>query len=318
MNSSPAWAGPKEGGLTQSLINSFLQDPNTAYWYLVLGRKESHEQSPKLSWGQLGHYAIEELLGGNEPSTAILKAVDRIENSGEGYSLEPHYEHSVYNMLCHYSPPPGNWQPEVDIQKEHTLPSGRVVTIRGKADGVDGHRLLEHKFKGRTDPSSFTEIIVDLQTNLYAYVLGCTEVAYDIIRIPDCQWNVPRQLLNESAKEYADRIWFDGQLRHPFPVTRHKSQWFMQETVPLTHIEYVIKYVFEPIAERICDWWELVTSDRFDPNNPSTWEGKHWHTPVRIFLPESTEYYKCPNWNFRCGLMDPEELSIVPSYYPEL
>jgi hypothetical protein len=92
----------------------------------------------------------------------------------------------------------------------------------------------------------------------------------------------------------------------------------MQFEVELPYVDYVMKTIFNPIAERICTWWDFVTSPSFDPSSPETWAGVHWATPIRTFLPESTEYYKPNYWEYRCGLRGFDELTDVPDFYPEL
>ena len=49
------WSGPfatdAQGGITQSLINSFNQCPYRAYIKYILGLKENKPESPQLMWG---------------------------------------------------------------------------------------------------------------------------------------------------------------------------------------------------------------------------------------------------------------------------
>lgn len=244
----PAWPGPYKGGITQSLINRFLQCPFRFYLYAVLGLKEAEPIDERLMWGDTLHVGLEHLIKGETMDTCL--AIMR-KYLYDNYPTAPSsFEFSTANMLTIYPTKKiENWGPidtEVDIKVKHTfeqleiIPARHVqaaqfaidpgrdysnpqdllhlrlaeVLLRGKADMVsqDKRHLGDHKGKGRSAPSPEStrkEIGQDLQMNLYAHALGGIQSwLYDIIKIPEDQYGLPPKRASETSKEWVDRLFF--------------------------------------------------------------------------------------------------------------
>lgn len=339
----PNWKGPYEGGLTQSLINKFLECPYRFYLYTILGLKEDEGFNENLIWGDTFHKGLEHLIAIPYPSqeftpqdwAGIDDAVD--EHIKSKYAAAPStFRFSVKNMLRlyddSYKEENTPFKTEVVFAHEYTTARGFKVLLRGKCDGlappkalsflpdpVSSPTLIEHKCKGKLDLSNKAEILYDLQVNLYCLCTGARNVIYDIIRIPDTQFYLPRRRQMEGAVPYMNRLYYT-EISGDFPIRSKKPLWLAQfhETIMEDDLQSFRAQTIDPLIERICLWWEHVIQPGFDPDHPSCHNSLFYRTPIRHFDPGKTERFKCSYWNYLTGGISREDLIPVENYYAEL
>lgn len=233
------------------------------------------------------------------------------------------YEYTVKQMYRLYDDSykaEGEWQSEVEIEDYYTTCKGVKVLVRGKTDGLSVPKIAEHKCKGKIDgQQARLETPEDLQVNLYCKMLGCTEIIYDLIRIPEPQFYLPQRRHMERWSTWADRIFNKEPPKKDYPIKTRRHLWLDQFTVYRTQeeIDTYCKFSIDPLIHKLCRWWEKVTDPNFDPNNPDHHDEVFYRVPVRAFNGSMTEKFKCNYHSFLCG--DHEISDLVPSrFYAEL
>lgn len=325
----PAWAGPLDGGITQSLINSYLDCPFRFYLYTVLGLVDPENINQNLIYGSIGHRGLEHILSTKTPVAEFSpQEKDELLEVMQEYTKKNYpqagstFTYSAYQMCLLYDDTyklEDNFKAEVKLDIPYTTPKGNKVTIRGKVDGLGTTKIAEHKFVGRTDPmQSRLETPVDLQVNIYMYFTGTTECIYDKILIPDTQYRAPQKRQMERAQAYVKRIFFDHYY-DSFPVSRNRHIWldqfrfYRQPEQLQTYIDYVVN----PLIDNICEYWQIVSDPNFDPNNPAHYGPLFWIKPIRTFDASRTEKYKCNYYNFISGEYTIDNL-VPAQFYAEL
>lgn len=175
----------------------------------------------------------------------------------------------------------------------YKLPSGRVVRLRGKWDGVSlvrekgrtGVWLDEHKTKGDVDVLAIQrQLTFDLQTNLYLIALaefqkhGGKEpilgVRYNVVRRPlsggegsIVQKKGSKNVRPETSTEYYDRLRavIDGTgVKTTGENYEGPAYWFHRWTAEVSAADLTRfrERCLDPILEQICCWYQSVT----DPN----------------------------------------------------
>lgn len=342
----PAWSGPYEGGITQSLITRFLECPFRFYLYAYCGLEEPKPFDERLIWGDTLHKGLEHYVRGDslESSQAAMLAYQN-----EKYPRSPAtFQYTTRNMLALYPRHKleswGKILTEQEIDQKINIGKANIhlydnnctvsipkhyqpVRMRGKVDMLaqDLSRFGDHKGKGKnaSDPNSVkAELSTDHQMNMYAYAFGCIEEwIYDLILIPEDQPRSPPQRVGETPEAWADRIFFTHKdITNGFPIKQQPARWINQ--VPhfqpkqdiLDHINFTIK----PIMMRICDWWEHVNQPNFDPNNPEYYNAIFYRSPVRLFDPAKTRSFKCNYHSYLTGQSDFSSLTPIKGFYTEL
>jgi PD-(D/E)XK nuclease superfamily protein len=219
---------------------------------------------------------------------------------------------------------------EAAFKVPYLLPSGRMVTLRGKFDAVTllpvpnknrelakdqkpqlGIFLQENKTKGKIDEEGILGTVSqNLQTMLYQIALRTiaekeqfgaidevmgrdrtfvdamlrTPIAgtlYNVIRRPLSDHYAIKQKQGrldkktnqrigaESASQFYERV--AQEIRNSFDDPA-SPQYFMRWRVLLddADIQRFKTRVFDPILEQLCDWWEWIQVDPFDPWRPRT------------------------------------------------
>jgi len=214
----------------------------------------------------------------------------------------------------------------------------------GKIDGI-GHRrdmfsnspvmgldtdystiLVEHKCKGRHDKLQHrTEIHTDLQLNVYLHALDllgihCEQVVYDILRIPEVQWNCPPRQMSERHGFYISRLYNSCNPYKEYPVVRNKMFWVDQHIFihPREKVTLYRKETIDPIIDSLCYMYEYTLSDSFDPFNPDCYNHLFHKRPLRLFDPARTDSYKKDFYNYLTGQIDVNGLVKVPQLFKEL
>lgn len=326
---SPAWSGPEVGGITQSLVSTFITCPFQFYLYAYCGLQESKPLEPNLIWGDILHKGLEHRIRGDSLEDSITKMYHY---QLKFYPTAPaSYRYTTRNMLAVYPiknlEKYGPIETEVGIDQPHLLHNGRTIKIRGKIDMLpSNHSMIgDHKGKGKhaASPDAIkAEISEDFQMNFYAHAKGNIENwIYDIIRIPEALPRTPQRKVSQSPEEWANWIFHTySNVQFGFPIIKHPGLWTNQipHFQPAEDIEWYVTTTINPLLEKICVWWDYVTSPGFDPMNPACYNHIFYKAPVRNFNPTSTYSYKCKFHAFLTGKEAFENLIRVPSFYPEL
>lgn len=297
----PESSGPN-GGVTQSLIGKFLCCRERFRLLVVEGLREPDRFHHRLEYGNMVH-ACEEARVGNESWEEKLLAycqslVQRYR--GEQTQIDHWYrvckvQYPVYLNYWSKNPDEKAAQP---ILREHVfdvpykLPSGRTVRLRGKLDGVDLMRInannpkakglfvLESKTKGEVEPQQIEkQLPLDLQSNFYMIALEnmplpkvvdgkypISGVAYNVVRRPLSGGKhtiVRHKATAKKAEESQDAFY----KRLGGLIEDNPAHFFLRMKMDVTpvDIENFKKWCLNPILESLCDWWESIQFDPFDP-----------------------------------------------------
>jgi hypothetical protein len=299
--STPAWAGPLHGGVTQSIINKFLECPFRFYLYTVLGLEEPEPPHPTLIWGDIFHKGLELIIkhpvpvgemGDSEYAALMEEVVDYAHT--EYPSLPASYTSTISLMLRLYDDAykteivGEKWDTEVEFSEERITRHGHHVRYRGKIDGLSSRgRLAEHKCTGTKFDKLLTraETPVDFQVNLYCHISGARKVIYDKIRVPEAQFYLPGRRMGEKWSRWSYRI-VHTEKAGDYPIASKRHLWFDQfcTTLQDEDIQFQLDHQIEPLVDKLCVWWNYVTSDEFDPNDPLLLQSSflhHSHTSFR-------------------------------------
>lgn len=329
------WKGPLIDGVTQSLLNRFLECPYSAYLYLILGIEDNTDEKVNLIYGDCGHKGLEVLIPTRTPDSpngnfkaACDAALDRLD------TLYPHhpesFRYSLPKMLRIYSLKPfeGDWVTEEVIDTVIRI-NNENIRIRGKKDGIChnhpdyGSVLAEHKFKGYIDPILCKEEIKqDLQCNFYMQATQTEWVFYDLIKIPDTQKYGPTPAYNETTEQYIERIYHGpvGSYNGQYPIYKNKHNWISQQAyyISLEEQQQYWAEVISPNIKRLSMWYKWVTQTGFDHEDPKYFNELFYKMPIRHFSGRKTEKYKCPYHAYLTGQMNLSDYDQVKSYYSEL
>ena len=219
------WQGPcsndPQGGITQSMINSYLACHERFRIKVVEGLSTFEGFNAPLEYGNMWHIC-EEALAANRNWQEALK--------NHCMALMPIYstewdtvKHWWQTCKAQFPIYIGRWSNHKDVRNRtplmqevsftvpYDLPSGRVVILRGKWDAVDlikdkkesGIWLQENKTKGRIDEGKIErQLKFDLQTMTYLIALESGwykqgamvgEASYDAYPIKGVRYNVIRR-----------------------------------------------------------------------------------------------------------------------------
>lgn len=183
------------------------------------------------------------------------------------------------------------------------LPSGRSIRVRGKLDEVFHQRikhkgkwvdgpltLQENKVKGFVDEDGLVMALHnDLQTMMYVDALGrmpafektpCFNVLYNVLRRP-LAGGIGNAIVQrkgrgkaktgaETRMEFAERV---KTLYRPKAIEGSDEdadppiKFFLRYPVELSPSDLTkFRYqVYFPLLEQVCDWWESIAADPFNP-----------------------------------------------------
>jgi hypothetical protein len=147
----PLWKGPEsdheQGGITFSLLSRFLNCRERFRLLVVEGLRSRDRFNHRLSYGDLWHLAEETFATGGDVDAALYAHAQ-----GLARRYPNDQEHiNLYYQVCkvqfpiylnYWARQPDtvsrtNLLSEVAFSVPYTLPSGRVVRLRGKWDSVD-------------------------------------------------------------------------------------------------------------------------------------------------------------------------------------
>jgi len=189
-SSTPAslWKGPgPEGdGISFSLLTRFLECRERFRLKVVEGLEEDEGFNSALEFGSLWHEAEEAFALGKDwkKSMGAYRDKLRANHPGAEASIVKWYKIAIrqfpeYIRKWKKHPDTKKRQTllaEVDFKVPYQLPSGRVVLLRGKWDGVfresKGIWLMENKTKGRIDEAGILSTVHEnLQVMVYLIAL---------------------------------------------------------------------------------------------------------------------------------------------------
>lgn len=214
VDSGPIWKGPEKDGVTQSLISRFLSCRERFRILTIEGLKGEDRFSKALEYGNMWHLCEENLADHKdwkEPLTNYCASLCS-KYQEDQFEIQKWFEvcKTQFPVYCEFWEKHGDVKNRTPILQEetflipYTLPSGRVVILRGKFDSVDligkgksaGIYLQENKSKGDIDEEKIRrqmESGFDLQTMMYMialceYFKDCQTpikgVRYNVVRRP--------------------------------------------------------------------------------------------------------------------------------------
>lgn len=317
------WAGPNDpgpnGGITQTALSRFLCCRERFRLYMVEGLRPKPAFSHRLEYGNLFHAAEEATAAGRPWKQAVQEYAQKLIKTyrNDGAEIEKWYrvlcvQYPIYLTYWAKHPDQTKRQPifqEKQFHVEYVLPSGRVVYLRGKFDSVDaisrGIWLQENKARGELDEEKLTnELGLDLQTNIYLAALERTPLGkFDGLPIKGVRYNVVRRPLSygkhnikqlqgrklksgeikgaETLDQFYDRL--DKEVIRKFP-----QDFFLRLKVEVTYqdTENFQSKVLTPTLEQLCDWWDWIKNDPFDPwRNRRGYATSYMYQPMHFIYP---------------------------------
>lgn len=287
----PVWEGPcgegEQGGITFSLLSRFLVCRERFRLYVVEGLRVADEFNVRLGYGNIWHEAEKSFAASLNWTSTITEYCARL---CKQYPLQAQEIDKWYNVCkvqfpvyVEYWKKHKDQKKRVEIASElpfdvpYTLPSGRVVRLRGKFDSLYSLNkrlcLQENKTKGDIDEFAIPrQLNFDLQTMIYAiaaeiyrdcegYTWGeFDEVLYNVVRRPlSGGKHSIRQKQNQTPQEFyvelGERIKDDPEF------------FFMRWNVKITQqdINRFKRECLDPILEQLCQWWYHVDHYRENP-----------------------------------------------------
>ena len=312
----PLWKGPcntgEMGGITFSMLSRFLVCRERFRIAYVEGIKPAPRFNHRIEYGHMWHLCEETYLSEQHSELWSEVLADYCKGLCEKYRTDQEQIKHWYQVcrtqfplyLKYWAKHPDmvkseNLLREKTFSVSYTLPSGRVVILRGKLDSVDrvtgkgsntGIWLFEHKTKGDINADLVQrQLTFDLQTMLYMVALNqhcesddctfATDNACSLIR--GVRYNVVRRPLSggkgtivrhkptgknprgESPEEFYARL---GTI-----IKEDAPNFFMRWNVVIApgDVKRFRERCLDPILEQLCHWWDVQTTG-ISPHLP------HW------------------------------------------
>lgn len=298
----PVWHGPERDGITFSLLSRFLCCRERFRLLVIEGLRPHDRFNHKIEFGSMWH-VCEEAYGRGVPWDNDLSCYAHC--LAKKYPMAQQDVDHWY-MVCQATFPIylDYWSkhqdvvdrrvllPETVFDVPYTIPSGRIVRLRGKWDSVDligrgkaaGLYLQENKTKGDINPESIQSQLAsgfDLQTMMYLVALDTDynsksgrswQVGESIIRgqpghtIPICgvRYNVIRRPLSGGTgtiRQKKDESTPSFYQRLAGIIRDNPDYYFMRWKVDIgpSDIAKFRQQCLDPILEQLCDWWEWLS-----------------------------------------------------------
>lgn len=309
----PLWLGPcdpgERGGLTQSMIQKFLVCRERFRITYVEGLQTFETFRMALEYGNLWHACEEAWALGQDWEKALTaytqKLVAQYRTQQEQVVQAHHVCRTQFPIYIEFWAKHKAMQKREQVSAEHkfhvpyTLPSGRVVWLRGKMDSVDivTHQrkrktwLQENKAQGTPDEADIkSQLYCDLQSMMYLVALRedplfaetlakapLEGIRYNVIRRPlaggkhSIRQHQPSKAKpgGETKEEFYDRL---GSL-----IREDAAFFFMRwnAVVPAGDLVRFENRTLIPILEQICDWYEHIAECVKHGWNPFTTSYTH-------------------------------------------
>lgn len=329
---APLWAGPEgrgtNGGVTQGLIGNFLTCRERFRLKAVEGWRANDHFSHRLEYGTIWHlmeeaharHAQGEGTPDNDFSSALAVANEAAQSyAGRLCRRYPTEQAEVVKWLnvakvqfplylAHWA---ARLEPErvTHLEQEglfdvpYTLPSSRVVRLRGKRDGVDllGNGatsrvyLFETKTKADVNETRLKrQLTWDLQTMLYLTAMTVQQQAGGTTwpaPVAGVRYNVVRRPLSGgkgSIVQHKPRGSKPGETTAQFyarlagVIAEDPGSYFMRWRVEVGAHDVAAfrKHTLDPVLEQMCHWYEVNVSGH--ANEPLPGWASHWRHPYGV------------------------------------
>ena len=335
----PLWEGPSgegvNGGITFSLLSRFIVCRERFKVKVIEGLGPIDGFNHRIEYGNMWHLCEEELATFGEPKWTSPTSKDAFfsrlttytESLCKRYRLsqddivhwmkvcklqfEEYSLHWAKNSSLFSSNINHHLMAEDVFDFGYRLPSGRLVRLRGKRDGVflseddDGLNLFiqENKTKSELDQLTIQrQLRFDMQTMIYLIVMhydpSTKRVISELIANHSCE-SVRKRAINPSLS-----VLYNG-VRRPLSGGKHSIRQHKGETYSafLLRLKGLIQedpgYFFmrwiigvslqdlarfkllclDPILEELCDWWEMMIGMKKE------YPARHWIHPYGIYNP---------------------------------
>lgn len=307
---SPLWQGPEKDGITFSLLSRFLCCRERFRLLVVEGIRPRDTFNHRIEYGNMWH-TCEEALAGATGKSAALAWMNPLQEYAtrlaKKYPAEVEQVDHWYRV-CKVQFPlyVKFWRNHQDVMNRtpllqeqvfdvlYSLPSRRLVRLRGKWDSVDligtgktaGIYLQENKTKGDIREEQLKrQLTFDLQTMMYLAALEVAQVSnsdfwrenphipeefstrtlrgvrYNVIRRPlsGGKGTIVRHKARGSTPAETKDHFYD---RVNAIIEECPQDYFMRWKVEV-HPHDIDKFCLQcldPILEQLCDWWEWISS----------------------------------------------------------
>lgn len=261
---------------------------------VVEGLKPADTFNARLEFGNMWHVCEEALAAGSNPNNRIdqwTPLVNYARELSQRYAFQREQIDHWYRVcrelfpiyVEHWSRHPDVTSRTPLLQEEtfsvpYSLPSGRIVRLRGKWDSVDylpeheedgkryqaGDWVAENKTKSAIDARKIArQMTYDLQTMLYVIALDRykdnSKAQNPTVGV---RYNVIRRSAHKTPESMLKKVFEDMD-------TGRIGEWFARWKVEITPADIVRfrRESLDPILEQLCDWWEWVTKSK-DPFSP--------------------------------------------------
>ncbi len=327
----PLWQGPcgegPLGGVTQSMLVRFLSCRERFRLKYVCGLEAHPKWQPSFGYGNMWHICEEAHAKNGVWAPA---AITYFNEQLRLYPLQREEIIKWFNVCCVQFPEYVKfWLSHPDVLNRtplmqeqvfdvlYTLPSGRVVRLRGKFDSVDlidgGIYLQENKTKGDVDRSKIErQLKFDLQTMMYL-------IAFQTDRALDTRWHerpgfsaaagkdlmgVRYNVVKRDCpiKQHVGRQlkagWKDGETTEHW-MERLRTEYYgaapeeyflrIRSEVSANDIGVFRETCLDPLLETLCYWYycttnqprELVFQD--GKQLDLSWPFWHYRTPFGVY-----------------------------------
>jgi hypothetical protein len=282
-SAEPLWKGPTEDGVTQSLLGRYLADLERFRLLVIEGLTGQERWNAPTGYGDMWHAAEEEFARtkGSDDNwqRALLQSAKQACASYplQQAEISDWYEKAKVQFPVYIK----HWEQHPDVKdrvpmfQEHqfdtkyTLPSERVVRIRGKRDAVDlingGVYVGENKSKSRVDDARIArQLTRDLQTMIYVITLredfAKLEPKWQKYagKVRGVRYNVVKRPSHKILKNLQEAL------------AEKPEEFFARWLVEITNTD-VQRFKTEclhPILENLCDdyeWWAFCKSTGNSP-----------------------------------------------------
>lgn len=347
MTQQSLWKGPYEEGITFSNLSKWLCCRERARLYLVEGLVDKNEFVHAIEYGSMFHECEEQYREQGKISLPEIRE-RLVQYSLKLKNKWPEAEKEIdhWTRVCLVQFPLYIKHHEEEDKNRHyiyqeeafcipfELPSGREIKLKGKIDGAflptinsKSVYLQENKTKGYIDTDSITrQLHGDLQTMVYAnalYTLLKQEdsdlqldgLLYNVIRRPLSKGphNIVQRKGRGKAKTGAET--YDQFMQRLGKVIEdNANDFFIRWSVGLTlqDIDTFNQRSLYPILEQLCDWWDSIKDDPFNPWYHRARVSNGIGTPVIKSVP-NTLHYQNP-----FGVFDPVALGMKGDYFDYL
>jgi hypothetical protein len=303
------WKGPYIEGVSQSMLGSFILCRERFRVQNVLGWGPPDQLCVPIEYGSMWHLCKEKYLEGKDYEEPLKKLAQKLIKKYKIKQIEIAKWYAICRIqfpiyLQYWKDRKSKYHPlsaEEKFVVPYTLPSGRIVILRGKRDGVFADSkskksniyLMENKTKSSIDKDALNkQLMFDMQTMIYLITLKEQHPEYGD-RIKGVLYNVIKRPLSggkgsirqhkptktnpqgESLEHFYDRL--------RTIIIEDKDEFFARWQVDIlpSDIKKFKDTFLHPQLEALCDWWDFISENVSDPwtNN----KGLHYRTPYGLY-----------------------------------